>query len=88
MIEMTPLRVGAIATIAWIGLWTLVFDQWFFWSPLGLLTVFGLPVAAWLAWWKLFRVEGQQIDPDELATLGKEGAARLSKLGQRWLRRR
>lgn len=86
MTEMTPVKIAAIATIVWIGLWTLLFDSWFFWSPLGLLLVFVLPAGAWIGWWKWLRVEGEEMTLDEMRELAREGVANLSKLKQRLTR--
>ena len=71
MVEITTLRMWIGITIAWLLLSMLVFDRWFFFSPLGLLIIFGLPIAGWVFWWKYFRQEGQQIALQDKFSVGK-----------------
>lgn len=60
MVEFTTMRICAGISLAWPLFWILVFDRWFLLSPLGLLVAFGMPIAAWVSWWKLFRGEEQK----------------------------
>lgn len=61
MIQITTMHKWMGATLAWPLFWVLVFDRWFFLSPLGLLIAFGLPIAGWVAWWKLYQGKEQKI---------------------------
>ncbi len=61
MVEVTTLRMWIGVTAVWPLFWVLVFDRWFFFSPLGLIIVFGIPVAGWVIWWKFYRGEEEKI---------------------------
>ncbi len=60
MAKITTLGIWISISIAWPLLWLLVFNKWFFLSPLGLLMAFGIPIAGWAFWWKFYREEGQK----------------------------
>jgi hypothetical protein len=49
MIKITTLRICIGISCAWPLLWLLVFDRWFFLSPLGLIIAFGIPIGGWVA---------------------------------------
>jgi hypothetical protein len=57
--------------IAWPLLCLLVFNKWFFLSPLGLLIAFGIPIAVWAFWLKFYRAEGQRIAFNDKFSVGK-----------------
>jgi len=71
------------ATLAWPLLWVLVFDRWFFLSPLGLFIAFGIPIAGWLIWWKFYKSDEQKIVADSQLVLNK-GTEFLHKLKKRF----
>jgi hypothetical protein len=64
MMEITTLRIWIGITCAWPLLWAVVFDRWFYLSPLGILFVFGLPVAGWVLWFLFYRGEEEKIASD------------------------
>ncbi len=59
MVKLTTMRIWIGISIAWPFLCMLMFNKWFFFSPLGLLITFVLPVAGWALWWKFYREEEQ-----------------------------
>ncbi|MDC1286399.1 hypothetical protein N8198_00780 [Gammaproteobacteria bacterium] len=79
MVEITTFRIWISASIAWPLFWLLVFDRWFALSPLGILIVFGIPIAAWVLWWKFYRGEDQIIALGEKFSVDK-GVALLNNL--------
>lgn len=64
MVEMMTMRIWMGVTLAWPLLWILVFDRWFFWTPIGLFIAFGIPIAGWALWWNFYRGEEQKILAD------------------------
>ena len=71
MIEMTAIRFWVGVTIAWLLLCILSFDQWFFFSPLGLMITFGIPIAGWALWWRYNPAAEQEISPGEKLAVNK-----------------
>jgi hypothetical protein len=55
MIKITTLRICIGISCAWPLLWLLVFDRWFFLSPLGLIIAFGIPIGIWVAGYNFYR---------------------------------
>lgn len=77
----TTIRFWMVVTVAWLGLCILLFDRWFFFSPLGLILAFGLPLGGWFAWWRYAPAEGNEISPGEkqMLELGQEFLQDLKK---------
>jgi hypothetical protein len=71
MAEIKTLRIWIGISITWPLLCLLVFNEWFFLSPLGLLIAFGIPIAVWAFWRKFYREEGQRIAFNEKFNVGK-----------------
>ena len=65
MIKITTIRIWMGVTAAWLGLCILMFDRWFFFSPLGLIITFGLPAAGWFIWWRYSPAQGHDVSPEE-----------------------
>jgi len=61
MFEVTTMRVWIAISLVWPLFWILVFDSWFFWTPLGLFITFGIPTLGWLVWWKYYEGNGQKL---------------------------
>lgn len=85
MIELTPMRMWMGATAAWPLLWILIFDRWFFWTPIGLLVTFGIPIAGWLVWWNFYRGSEDKIVADGRQVLDKTTAS-LAEFKKKHLR--
>ncbi len=81
MFQLTSLRFWIGVSLAWPLLWILVFDRWFFWTPVGLLITFGIPIAGWLVWWKFYEGNGEK-----LLTEGKLLLARGTISLNKWKR--
>ena len=71
MAEIKTLGIWIGISIAWPLLCLLVFNQWFFLSPLGLIIALGVPIAGWTFWWKYYREEGQKITFSGEFSVGK-----------------
>ena len=71
MAKITTLGIWISISIAWPLLWLLVFNKWFFLSPLGLIIALGIPIAGWAFWWKFYREEGQKIALHDKFSVGK-----------------
>ena len=84
MTEITPMRMWMGATAAWPLLWILIFDKWFFWTPIGLLVSFGIPIAGWLVWWNFYRGAEDKIVADGRQVLDKTSAT-LAELKKKHL---
>ncbi|MDH3535253.1 MAG: hypothetical protein OER87_05875 [Gammaproteobacteria bacterium] len=82
MVEITTMRIWMGVSLAWPLFWILVFDRWFFFSPLGLFIAIGIPVAGWVLWWKFYRGEEQKIVSEGRQILDKS-AETLLKLKKR-----
>lgn len=61
MFDITTIRIWIGISLAWPLLWLVVFNRWFFLSPLGLLIAFGIPIAGWVIWWKYYEGNGQKL---------------------------
>ena len=61
MFQLTSIRLWIVVSLVWPLLWILIFDRWFFWTPIGLFITFGIPALAWLAWWKFFQGNGEKL---------------------------
>lgn len=71
MIDLKALQFGLGATVAWLLLCILMFDRWFFFSPLGIILAFGLPVVGWLLWWRYAASDEREISPEEQQLIDK-----------------
>ena len=71
MFDISLIRTWIGITLAWPLLWALVFDRWFFLSPLGLFIAFGVPIAGWVLWWKYYEGNGQKLLSEGRLVLGK-----------------
>ena len=71
MAEIKTLRIWIGISIAWPLLCLLVFNKWFFLSPLGLIIALGIPIASWAFWRKYYREEGQKIAFNGEFSIGK-----------------
>ena len=60
-IQLTSLRLWIVVSLIWPLLWIAIFDRWFFWTPLGLITTFGIPIVGWLVWWKFYEGSGEKL---------------------------
>ena len=61
MFQLTSFRLWICISLAWPLLWILVFDRWFFWTPIGLFVTFGIPILGWLVWWKYYEGNGEKL---------------------------
>ena len=61
MLQPTSLRLWLVISAVWPLLWILIFDRWFFWTPVGLFITFGIPIAGWLIWWKYYEGNGEKL---------------------------
>lgn len=82
MIAITTIQKCIGATVAWPLLWVIVFDRWFFLSPLGLFIAFGVPIAGWVIWWKYYEGNGEKLLSEGRLVLGKSTET-LHKLKKR-----
>jgi hypothetical protein len=64
-----------------------VFNRWFFFSPLGLLITFGLPIAGWVLWWKYYEGNGQKLLSEGRQFLDK-GSEILLKVKKQFSKKR
>jgi hypothetical protein len=77
MLEITTIRIWIGISMAWPLLWVVVFDRWFFLSPLGLVIALGIPIAGWLLWWKYYEGNGQKLMSEGRQVLGKSAETLL-----------
>ncbi len=82
MFQLNTIRFWIGVSLAWPLLWIWIFDSWFFWTPMGLLVTFGIPVLSWLAWWKFYEGNGEK-----LLTEGKLMMARSTIVLNRFKKR-
>ena len=82
MIDWMTIRFWIGATIAWLLFCILVFDRWYFFSPLGLIVTFGIPAAGWFAWWRYAPTEGRALSEGEQRVLDSS-AGLLQRLKDR-----
>lgn len=71
MFELTSIRTWIGISLVWPLFWALVFNRWFFLSPLGLIIAIGIPIAGWLIWWKYYEGNGQKLLSEGRLVLGK-----------------
>ena len=71
MFDMTLIRTWIGISLAWPLFWALVFNRWFFLSPLGLIIAFGIPIAGWVLWRKYYEGNGQKLLSEGRMVLGK-----------------
>lgn len=71
MITITTMQKCIGATVAWPLLWVVIFDRWFFLSPLGLFIAFGIPIAGWVLWWKYYEGNVEKLQSEGRLILGK-----------------
>jgi hypothetical protein len=79
MFEITSIRTWVVISLVWPLLWALVFNRWFFLSPLGFFIAFGIPIAGWVLWWKYYEGNGEKLLSEGRLVLGK-GAKTLLKV--------
>lgn len=84
MVKITTLRIWIGISIAWPLLCMLMFNRWFFLSPLGLLIAFAMPIAGWTLWWKFYREAEQKLAFNGKFNVGK-GVGFLMNLKKRIL---
>ena len=77
MFEITTMRIWIGISLAWPMLWVVVFDRWFFFSPLGLVIALGIPIAGWLLWWKYYERDGQKLMSEGRLVLGRSAETLL-----------
>jgi len=77
MFEITTMRIWIGISLAWPMLWVVVFDRWFFFSPLGLVIALGIPIAGWLLWWKYYESDGQKLMSEGRLVLGRSAETLL-----------
>ncbi|MDH3762954.1 MAG: hypothetical protein OEU50_18405 [Gammaproteobacteria bacterium] len=87
MIKITTLRIWIGASIAWPLFWILVFDSWFFWTPVGLFVTLGFPIIGWLLWWKYYEGNGEKLLAEGKLALAKSTIA-LNKMKKQVARKR
>ena len=61
MMLLLSLRFWIGVSLAWLVLWILIFDAWFFWTPIGLFVSIGIPIVCWLLWWKFYESNGEKM---------------------------
>ena len=82
MIDWMTIRFWMGATVAWLAFCILVFDRWYFFSPLGLVVTFGLPAAGWVIWWRYAPTESRALSDGEQRALDR-GMGLLQRLKDR-----
>ena len=79
MFQLKSLRLWIGITLTWPLLWVIIFDRWFFWSPLGLIITFGIPTLGWLVWWKYYEGNGEKLLAEGKLALAK-GTIALNRM--------
>ena len=79
MFDIRLIRTWIGISLAWPLIWALVFNRWFFLSPLGLFIAFGIPIAGWVIWWKFYEGNGEKLLAEGRLVLGK-GSQTLLKV--------
>jgi len=87
MFELTSIRTWIGISLVWPLFWGLVFNRWFFLSPLGLIIAFGIPIAGWVLWWKFYEGNGQKLLSEGRMVLDK-GSETLLHLKKRVSKKR
>ena len=75
MFEIKSIRLWIGISLAWPLFWILVFDRWFFWTPVGLLITFAFPLLGWLIWWKYYEGNGEKLLTESKLLLAKSTIA-------------
>jgi len=83
MFEISSIRTWVGISLVWPLLWALVFNRWFFLSPLGLFIAFGIPIAGWVLWWKYYEGNGEKLLSEGRLILDKS-AKTLLKVKKRF----
>jgi membrane-associated phospholipid phosphatase len=71
MFDIASIRTWIGISLVWPLFWALVFNRWFFFSPLGLAITFGIPIAGWVLWWKFYEGNGEKLLSEGRLVLGK-----------------
>lgn len=71
MFDIASIRTWIGISLVWPLFWALVFNRWFFLSPLGLIITFGIPIAGWVLWWKFYEGNGEKLLSEGRLVLGK-----------------
>ena len=71
MIQLKSLRLWLVISLAWPLFWILIFDRWFFWTPLGMFVSLGVPITGWLVWWKCYEGHGEKVLTEGKLVLAK-----------------
>jgi len=87
MFDITLIRTWIGISLAWPLLWALVFNRWFFLSPLGLFIALGIPIAGWVLWWKFYEGNGEKLLSEGRLVLDK-GAKTLLKVKKQFPKKR
>ncbi len=87
MFQLTSPRLWIGISLAWPLLWILILNRWFFWTPLGLLVTFGIPIAGWLVWWKYYEGNGEKLMTESKLVLAKSRIT-LNKIKRQIAKRR
>ncbi|MGI9316798.1 MAG: hypothetical protein ACR2QW_05660 [bacterium] len=87
MFNIASIRTWVGISLVWPFLWALVFNRWFFLSPLGLTIAFGLPIAGWVLWWKYYEGNGEKILSEGRLVFGK-GIKTYFKLKKQFSKKR
>ncbi len=87
MVKITTLRIWIAISLAWPLIWILVFDSWFFWTPVGLFITLGVPALGWLVWWKFYEGDGERLLTEGKLALAKSTIA-LNKVKKQVAKKR
>lgn len=71
MFDIASIRTWIGISLVWPLFWALVFNRWFFLSPLGMIITFGIPIAGWVLWWKFYEGNGEKLLSEGRLVLGK-----------------
>jgi membrane-associated phospholipid phosphatase len=87
MFDITLIRTWIGISLVWPLLWALLFNRWFFMSPIGLFIAFGIPIAGWLLWWKYYEGNGEKLLSEGRLVLDK-GTKTLLKVKKKISKKR
>ena len=87
MFDIRLIRTWIGISLVWPLLWALVFNRWFFLSPLGLFIAFGIPIAGWVIGWKFYEGDGEKLLAEGRLVLGK-GSQTLLKVKKQLAKKR
>ena len=79
MFQPNTIRFWIGVTLVWPLLWIWIFDRWFFWTPIGLLVTFGIPITGWIVWWKFYEGNGEKLLHEGKLLLAK-GTIRMNRM--------